>query len=221
MDLKKYSKNKDLISTDLVITFTVIVLCMVLFSFFPTRDSFQKVVLSLVFLFLVPYLYIRVVLKDKLKNFGFNFNKWIGGFWIMPICFILAGGFFYLVFNYTDFKESYYLGKYKLIKNFWYLFFYEFLLVNLFVLLYEFFFRGFIMFYFEKKFGFYTVFVQFLFFILFLDILELLNLDYIFYVFTALLAGLIAYKSRSLVYSYFFSIIVLVVADLIYLKLVQ
>lgn len=221
MDLKKYSKNRDLINTELVITFTVIVLCMILFSFFPTKDIFQKVVLSLVFLFLVPYLYIRVVFKDRLDNFGFKFDKWRSGFWIMPLCFVIAGGFFYLVFNYTDFKESYYLGKYTLIKNFWYLFLYEFLAVNLFVLLYEFFFRGFVMFYFEKKFGFYTIFIQFLFFILFLDILEQLNMDYIFYLFTSLMAGLIAYKSRSLVYSYFFSIIVLVMADLIYLKLVQ
>jgi len=195
--------------------------CMVLFAFFPTKGIFQQAVLSLVFLFLVPFLYIKIVFKDKLENFGFKLTRWKDGFWMMPICFLIAGGFFFLIFKYTDFQNVYFLGRYTLTENFFYFFLYEFLAVNLFIFLYEFFFRGFVMFYFEKKFGIYAIFFQFLIFILFMDILERVNLNYIFYFFTALIAGVISYRSRSLVYSYFFSIIVLVTADLIYLKLLQ
>lgn len=220
MNIKNYSKRKELFTAETVITFTVVLVAMLLFSFFPTADIFQQIILSATFLFLVPFLYIKIVLKEDLGNFGLRILPWKDGWWLMPICFLIAGGFFYLVFEYTDFQENYFLGDYTVTKNFGYLFLYEFLAVNMFIILYEFFFRGFVMFYLEKKIGVYAIFGQFLFFVLFMDILERGNLNYIFYFFTALMGGLIAYRSRSLVYSYFFSIIVLVTADLIYLKLV-
>ena len=219
MNIKNYSKKKELFNGETVITFTVVLVAMLLFSFFPAADLFQQVILSITFLLVVPYLYIKLVFEEKLENFGFKAPLWRDGWWLMPICFLIAGGFFYLIFKHTDFKEIYFLGDYTVTKNFFYLFLYEFLAINLFVVLYEFFFRGFLMFYLEKKIGVYAIFGQFLFFVLFMDILERGNLNYVFYYFTALMAGLIAYRSRSLVYSYFFSIIVLVTADLIYLKL--
>lgn len=220
MDIN-YKKRGELFDTEMVVTFTVALVCMLLFSFFPVKNPFQEVVLSLVFFFLVPYLYIKIILKKKMFEFGFQLTKWKEGFIFMMFCFFVMGIFFYLVFNYTDFESVYFLGKYKLVNSFWYLLIYEFLVVNLFVLLYESFFRGFLMFYFKKKFDVYAVFIQFLMFLIFLDLLERLSLDYIFYIMTALLSGLIAYKSKSLVYSYFFSIIVLIASDLIYLKMIK
>jgi len=112
MDIKNYSNNRDLISAETAITFTVMLACMVLFAFFPTKGIFQQAVLSLVFLFLVPFLYIKIVFKDKLENFGFKLTRWKDGFWMMPICFLIAGGFFFLIFKYTDFQNVYFLGRY-------------------------------------------------------------------------------------------------------------
>lgn len=220
MDIN-YRKNKELFDVETVVTFTVALVCMLLFSFFPVKNSFQEVVLSLVFLFLVPYLYIKIILKKELKDFGFRFHKWKGGIIILPACFLIMGILFYVVFKYTNFKETYFLGEYKMINSFWYLFVYEFVIVNLFVFLYEVFFRGFLMFYFKNKFDIFAVFIQFLLFIVFLDLLERVSMDYVFYIMASLLSGLIAYKSKSLVYSYLFSIIVLIAGDIIYLKLTK
>ena len=220
MDIN-YKKRRELFDVETVVTLTVVLACMLLFSFFPVKNSFQEVVLSLVFLFLVPYLYIRVILKKKLADFGFQIKKWRGGFLIMPACFLIMGIFFYVVFKYTEFNKTYFLGEYEMVNSFWYLFIYEFLIINLFVFLYEAFFRGFLMFYFKDRFDIFSVFIQFLLFLVFLDLLERLSMDYIFYMMAALLSGLIAYKSKSLVYSYLFSIIVLIAGDIIYLKLTK
>ncbi|EKE20845.1 MAG: hypothetical protein ACD_7C00461G0005 [uncultured bacterium] len=221
MDIN-YKKTKEVFDTETIVTSAVILACMLLFSFFPIKSNyFQEITLSLAFLCLVPFLYIKIILKKELHNFGFQINKWREGFLIMPICFLIMGVLFYVVFKYTGFKDEYFLGNYEMTNSFWYLFVYEFLIVNLIVFLYEVFFRGFVMFYFKSRFNISAVFIQLLFFLLFLSILDQLSLDYIFYMMTALLAGLIAYKSKSLLYSYLFSIIVLIASDIIYLKLTK
>lgn len=220
MDIK-YKKTNKIFDTEMAVTLAVILACMLLFSFFPIkRNYFQEIAISLAFLFFVPFLYIKIVLKRKMMEFGFQIVKWKEGFFIMPACFLIMGILFYVVFNYTNFKEEYFLGNYEMTSSYWYLFVYEVLIINLIVFLYEVFFRGFIMFYFKNKFNIYAILVQFLIFILFLDMLGQLSLDYIFYMMAALLAGLIAYKSKSLLYSYLFSIIVLIASDIIYLKLI-
>lgn len=220
MDIK-YKKNNKIFDIEVVVTLAVILVCMFLFSFFPIKTNyFQEIAMSLVFLFLVPFLYIKIVLKRKMTEFGFQVVKWKEGFVILPVCFLIMGILFYVVFNYTNFKEEYFLGDYEMTNSYWYLFVYEVLIINLIVFLYEVFFRGFVMFYFKNKFNIYAIFVQLLVFILFLDMLGQLSLDYIFYMMAALLAGLIAYKSKSLLYSYLFSIIVLIASDIIYLKLI-
>jgi len=220
MNIDFINKRKS-INLEIIVTSIVILVCMILFSFFPVKGIFQQVVLSIVFLFLVPFLYIKIVFKDKLRNFGLQAGSWKEGFLVIPICFLLMAGLVYTVFKYTGFREYYFLGDYSFTQDFIYLFIYEFAVVNLWVALYEFFFRGFVMFYFGKKIGAYSIFIQFLFFILFFNILEKLNMDNIFYILIAPFAGWIAYKSKSLVYSYFFSIIVLVIVDIIYLKLAK
>lgn len=221
MDIK-YIKTKGIFNLETGVTLALIFACMWLFAFFPIEVGyFQGISLRLVFLFLVPYLYIRMILKKNLSEFGFQIVKWKEGFYIMPVCFLIMAGVFYVVFQYTDFKEVYFLREHSFVNSFLYLFIYEFLIINLDVFLYEVFFRGFVMFYFKNRFGIYSVFAQLIVFILFFYLLERLSLGYIFYMATALLAGLIAYKSKSLAYSYLFSIIVLIAGDIIYLKLTK
>ncbi len=219
MDIN-YKKTNKLFDAEMAVTAVIILACMLLFSFFPIeRNYFQEIAMNLTFLLLLPLLYIKIVLKRNLTEFGFQIIKWKEGFFIMPVCFLIMGVLFYVVFNYTNFKEDYFLGDYEMTNSFWYLLVYEFVIINLIVFLYEVFFRGFVMSYFRKKFNIYAVFIQFAVFLFFLYSLNELSFDYIFYMMTALLAGLIAYKSKSLVYSYLFSIIVLIAGDIIYLKL--
>lgn len=216
-----FRKKSNLSNKENIVTALVILLCIVLFSFSPTSGVFQQVTVSIVFLLVLPILYIKIALKEKLEKFGFTLESWKNGFFLMLMCFVIMALSFYLIFNYSNFKDGYFLGSSNVGNKFLYLFIYEMLLVNLFVFLYEVFFRGFIMFYFKNKFGIYTIFVQFIFFLLFLGITEKLTLDYIFYIISAPLAGLIAYKSKSLLYSYLFSIIIIIAGDIIYLKLVN
>jgi len=219
--MKRKIEFKKLVDLKTVIVILFVFVCMAVFSFLPTKDTFQEVVLGFFALLILPLFFIKMVLKEKVCNFGFQIKSWKGGFWFLPLSFLVAALAGYVVFEYTSFKDNYFLGNFSFTKDFWYLFTYEFLVVNFFVLLYEVFFRGFVMFYFDKKFGANSIFIQFLFFIFFLFVLGKLDLNNIFYIVTSFLAGMIAYKSRSLVYSYFFSIITLIVADIIYLKLTR
>lgn len=220
--MKNLEKIRNLVNLELVVSFSVMILCILLYVFFPIKenDNFQQFFVNLAFLFILPLLYIKVVLKDRMRNFGFQLVSWKEGFWMMPLFFLVFFLITYVVFKYTNFKDNYVLGNFQFVNNFWYLFFYEFVIVNIFVFFYELFFRGFVMFYF-KKFGFFSIILQLGLFLLFFGIMGRLNLDGIFYILSALLAGIIAYRSRSLVYSYFFSIIVLVAVDIIYLKLIK
>ena len=223
ISFRKQAYLRNIIDLELIVSFSVMFLCILFYIFFPTKenDNFQQFFINLSFLFILPLLYVKIVLKDKMRNFGFQLVSWKEGFWFMPLNFIVFGIFVYLVFKYTSFKDTYLLGNFQFVKNFWYLFFYEFVVVNIFVFFYELFFRGFVMFYFRKKFGIISVFLQFIFFLMFFWMMGRANLDGIFYIIAAPLAGLIAYRSKSLVYSYFFSIIVLVAVDIIYLKFIK
>ena len=223
INLKKRVEIKNLIDLELIISFSIMFLCLLLYIFFPIKegDNFQQFFVNLAFLFILPLLYIKVVLKGRMRNFGFQLVSWREGFWIVPACLAIFSLFVYGIFYHTDFKDNYLLGSFQFVNSFWYLFFYEFVIVNIFVLFYELFFRGFVMFYFAKKFGSLSILIQFFMFVLFFWMMGRISLDGIFYVLVAPLAGIIAYRSKSLAYSYFFSIIVLVAVDIIYLKLIK
>jgi hypothetical protein len=216
-----FKKNETIFNIEHIISVTVILICMLMFLFFPHNGLFQEFFLSAISLFLIPFFYVKIVLKRSLTEFGFQLRAWKAGWVIVPLSFLAMSLLVYFVFQYTNFKEVYFLGKYSLINNFWYLLMYEFLAVNFFVILYEIFFRGFVMFYFERIFNIYAVFIQFLIFIILLVILPETLINYIFYAALSFFAGLIAYKSKSLVYSYLFSIIVLIAIDLIYLRITR
>lgn len=220
MDIN-YRKQNPLLSLEVAITSLVALVCMGLFIFVPTKGIFQEVVLTLISLLLIPILYIKIILKEKLINFGCQLPTWREGLFIIPISFFIISIFAWIVFRHTDFLVDYSLGGTVVAKSVWYFMLYEFLLVNFFVVVYEFFFRGFLMFYFVKKKDIWGVFIQWAVFMVFCGMSDKFSLDYIFYFISAILSGIIAYKSKSLVYSYFFSIIVLVIMDVIYLKLIK
>ncbi len=216
--IKKINKS----DVEVFITFGVVLLSMLLFAVFPYRGLFQEIMVSLIFLLVVPWLFVKFVLKKKWQDFGLRLpdrkditgNLFIGG-----ASFLIVIMLMYLISRHTSFGEQYYLAKSSLRENFVYFLLYEFLAVNFFVFLYEFFFRGFVMFYFAKRIGAYAIIFQFLIFLLFLDISNQLNLSSAYYMIIAPFAGLIAYRSNSLLYSYLFSIITVVVGDLVFIKL--
>lgn len=206
-----------LLSKKNILTFTLALFCLLLHSVFPGKDYFQKIVISLVFLLVIPILYIKIVSKESLKDFGLKLGNWrLGVMWLF-ISLAISLLALYLIYNYTSFAEKYYLPQ-KIIKSFGLFAFYEIVIVGFFVALYEFFFRGFTMFSFSEKLGFNAIALQFILFILFLIIAKDFNWVFAPYIAAAPIAGMIAYKSGSLIYSYLFSLLFAIISDAMYIS---
>lgn len=200
-----------------VLTVILALFCLLLHIIFPTRDYFQKVIVSLIFLLVLPVLYIKIVLKESLKNFGLKLGDWRQGIIWLLISFTVSLPVLYLIYNFTGFAEKYYLPQ-KLIESFGLFAFYEVLLVGFFVALYEFFFRGFVMFSFSENLRLNAVILQFVLFVLFLVIAKDFNWVFAPYLISAPFAGVIAYKSQSLIYSYLFSLLFIIISDALYIN---
>jgi len=199
-----------------IVSVLMMVFCLLMIRLFPEENYFQKIIISLVFLLVIPVLYIKIVLKESLRNFGLRIGNWKQGIaWIM---LSLVGSFFiiFLLYQYAGMAEKYHVPQ-NIIQNFGLFVFYESVLVSFFIALYEFFFRGFVMFSFSEKLGYWAVISQFALFILFLIIMKDFNWTFAPYLISAFFAGVIAYKSRSLFYSYLFSLLFVIISDAVYI----
>lgn len=208
---------KSLLNKKSIFTVVLAIFCLLLHVMFPTRDHFQKVIVSLVFLLVLPVLYIKIVLKESLKNFGLKLGNWRQGVIWLLISFTASLLALYLIYNFAGFAEKYYLPQ-RIIESFGLFAFYEVLIVGFFVALYEFFFRGFVMFSFSEKLGLNAIILQFILFVLFLVIAKDFNWTFAPYLISAPFAGVIAYKSKSLIYSYLFSLLFVVISDAVYVN---
>lgn len=195
-----------------LISSVVILTCLLLLAFFPTQGSLQNFSASLFFLFLLPILYIRFILKKDLRNFGFNLQNAQAGFvWAIGMFFVSALLIFALMY-FFDFENKYLLPAY-LAQNFNLFLFYELILVNFILFLQEFFFKGFILFLFSEKLGFVTVIIQALIFTLFLLFASDLIWKLAPFIILSFTGGIVAYKSRSFLYSYLMSLFFLIILD--------
>lgn len=202
-----------------LITSAVIIAGIALFLFFPTQGSAQAVTASLVFLFLIPLLYLKLILKKSSKNYGWQLGDWKKGVAFALISLVVSLLIFYILFQYTNFSQNYQLPL-AATQKFWFFLFYEFLLVGFFLALYEFFFRGFVMFSFSQRLGLLSPFFQFSLFALFLFAAGSFDWENVFYLITSFFSGWIAYQSRSLLYSFVFSLAFIFIADALIIKLV-
>jgi len=199
-----------------IVSVLMMVFCLLMIRLFPEENYFQKIIISVTFLLAIPALYIKIVLKESLKNFGLKLGNWRQGIAWTLISFAILALISYLIYNYTNFVEKYYLPQ-KVIESFKLFAFYEIAIVGFFIALYEFFFRGFIMFSFSEKLGYWAVISQFALFVLFLIIMEDFNWMFAPYIMISFFSGVIAYKSRSLFYSYLFSLLFVIISDAVYI----
>ena len=210
------------LNKELIVTTLIIIACIFLAIFFPVNGIYQRVISGIVFFIIVPILYVKFILKKEIKNyFNINFNKPKNkdNLLITLLVFIMTILLFLAINKYTSFSNHYFLKNSILIRSFLGFIAYEFLIVNIFIASYEFFFRGFIMSYFSKKLGIYSIYIQFIFFLMLLLITNNLSIAFIYYIIIALSAGVVAYKNRSIVYSYIFSLITIIIGDIIFLSL--
>ena len=151
--------NREFFSTSLVI-----LACLVLFSVFPTNGIFQEIISSLTFFFVVPALYVKIILKKDLKEFGFQKGDFKKGIMLGLGGLVFSAAIVYVCFSYFSFAKNYPLPE-SIKTSFQFFILYEVFIVGFFTILYEFFFRGFIQFSFANRMGLWVVLVQFVLFV--------------------------------------------------------
>ncbi len=207
-------RNKEFLVTSLVVMISLLFL-----GYFKENSQISPalqgfIVVAAVFL-VIPVLYCRIVLEQPLSRLGFQRgNPWagIGG---SVLALGLALGALFVLWNFTPLFERYRL---PVIVEEQFLFFvlYEILLNGLFLFFFEVFFRGMILLLWLRDLRIWGVFFQALIFagILYLsgDIGSNINPAVLPVLLFAPFAGLIAYQSRSIWYSFgaswFFALLV-------------
>ncbi len=214
--------KKQIISVqkEMLITSGIIFVCMVLFIVFPVNNVFQRIISSFTFLFLIPLLYVKIILGKKISDFGWQTENWRRAIkWILiaSLIFILTH---LILYKFTVFPEKYLLIQSNIRDYFQIFLIYEMLVVY-FLLLYAFFFQGFVMFYFSHQIGRIAIILQTILFYIFMDVANSFKWDNIQFIILAPLAGLIAYKTKSIFYSVGFSLLAVIISDAFYIKLVN
>lgn len=203
---------------EFVITLFFVVIILITYRLFPAQDPFQNLVIMAVFLGIIPVLFNNIFLKRKLSNVGFSFGNWQQGLLWSVVCLIVAGALFYVPVHFLFFYKHYTLPP-EIINNFKNFVLYELSYVLPVVFLYDIFYRGFIILTLGRRIFYWAIVVQAILFY----ILVATNKSFIWglvpYLISAPLAGIVVYKSRSILYStvmqFFF--IVMVNTYLIYL----
>lgn len=214
MRINLVKEKKDLI------LFLVALISLLLFVFFPANNSFQEVVKSLLFLLIIPLLSATIVLKEKIDSLGLQKGNWKQGLFWMIFSGILGGLVFYVILEYTPFRLKFALPSFMSYK-FFYFILYEIFIAGFFLALYEFFFRGVLMLKLMKPLGNWSIVLQALAVILFFWATQNVNWDTVQYMILAPLAGITAYKSQSLVYSFGGSLLFIFIANSLAIGLVK
>ena len=201
-------ENKETAITSLVIVF-----CLALSVFFPTKNSAQLFTSNIFFLVIIPILYYKLILKIKISELGLALNDKKIGFFGGALMFLVNLIIFYLLYQFTDFNQNYLLSPH-IVHNFWIFLFYELLVANMFVFIQEFFWRGFILLYFSRKIGPLAIFLQF---IIFVGVMLLISQNSFWQMAPTLVisltSGIIVYKNRSIFYSWIFSLLSILILD--------
>jgi membrane protease YdiL (CAAX protease family) len=190
----------------------VVLSCLMLVIFFPAQGVLQEFSRSLFFFFLLPILYIKIILKKNLYDFGFNLQNPLISFSWMTGMFFVSALIIYILMYFFDFENNYLLPAY-LAQNFGMFLFYELVLMNFILFIQEFFFKGFVLSLFTKKFGFVATIIQTLIFTLFLLFTDTMVWQLTVIILLSFTGGIVAYKSRSFIYSYLMSLVFLILLD--------
>jgi membrane protease YdiL (CAAX protease family) len=205
--IKKPQTNQELLASCLIVF-----VCLGLFLIFPANDFFQKSCKYLFFLFLVPIIYIKMILKRNLFEFGFILpRKKSDFFWAIGVLFAFLIFCFCLV-EFTNFKNHYHLfGSIR--NNFSDFLLYELLFFNFLLLIQEFFFKGFLLFSFSQKIYSWSIVLTFLAFYLTLFFQKITHWQMLPLLFLFFFGAWLTYKTKSLWLSYLTSLIAMILFE--------
>jgi membrane protease YdiL (CAAX protease family) len=197
---------------EMILSLSIAIVCLGLFFLFPARGAFQDFTRTFFFFGAIPALYTSFVLKKKLRDFGLAFavdQKSIFWFFAAFIATLLAS---WLLIQYTPFKEAYSIPNY-LLGNFKLFLLYELVFVNIWLFFLEAFFKGFLLFTLEKKFGIWSVLLSAAFLVIFIFISGILSWENASVIVLSLTGGLLAYKTRSFIHSYLMGLLYIIILD--------
>ncbi len=203
------------------ITGMTILVSLALYYFFPSDarldPMLQNIVAGIAFLLVVPILYVRTVLKEKVQALGFQASHrrlgWVAVVLsVIPALAVLA----FLVKVYS--VGAHYALPTSVIQSFPLFLFYEVFIVGAIAFLYEVFFRGFVMLLWLRDFGFGAALFQALLFVGTYAVLRggITWQDMPLF-FTAVIAGFVAFYTKSIWYSFATSWLFLFLADAYFL----
>lgn len=200
--------------SELSVSSALILVCLFLSIAFPVdKESLgQLLTKNIFFLVIIPALYIKLILKKDLSDFGLNTKDkkkgliW-GAFFLVALLCV-----YYLLLNYTLLPKKYILPQ-NIVSSFAFFLIYELILMNILIFTYEFFFRGFILFLFSKKIGYWAILLQAVIFLAFSLISNGFFWQFSAPLILSLSSGFLAYRSRSFIFSYIVSLVFIIIMN--------
>lgn len=180
----------------------------------------QGFIASTVFFLVIPFLYCKIILKEPVGSLGWQKGDVSHGIIALLFSLPLAVAALALIaYSFPEFRETYTLPV-SVSTQFGLFLLYELLLVPITVLMYEVFFRGLIELLWLRAWGAWqAIVVQSLLFVGLLALSADLTWQKTPYLVFLPFAGYIAYRSRSIWYSFFASWLFIVLADIFLLSI--
>ncbi len=191
----------------------IAVFSLLLFSLFPAQGFIEKFTKAALFLFVVPWLYIKLVIKKKLSSFGFNLRSPEANIKEGIAVLIIYILFAYVLIDFTDFARQYSVPELAQ-RNIGFFIFYQLVLINFIFFFQEYFFKGFFITLLRPIVGWLSILIQsaiYLLPLLFIgqDIWQIIPAALV-----SLLGGALAYRGKSFFYSYASGLIFFIILDL-------
>lgn len=215
----RYEKLKNLSSWKETIFSTIaIVLFLLIYNFFPSNHGsglwpfFQTITKGFFFLVLAPLLFIKLVLKKKPQNFGLNLKNKKKGFTYAALALVFSLILSYILIKYTDFLQFYKLEA-SVVNNFWIFLLRDLVILNAVLFIFEYFYKGFVLGVYSEKFLYGAIFIQAFFYLTPNIIFSESFSSIVPTAMIILLGGIVAYSTKSFLYSYFYSLAYSIILD--------
>ena len=205
-----------------IVTGSLVLFSLAFLGFFRESESvspvFQSLIVSIAFFLVIPLLYSKIVLKESLKNLGWQKGNMALGVLSGIVCVAIGLVAVFFLAKYFPFRENYLFPSLVETDFRWFVF-YEIVLVGFTVLLYEAFFRGLVQYLWLSNTGIFAILVQSALFFALLYFSDDLIWQKAPLLIFAPLSGIIVYYSHSLWYSLAASWIFFLLTDIFLLML--
>jgi len=191
-------------------------------EFFNSHETFKFIdkefaafgywfILDSVLFFFIPLIIIKLILNEKIKNYGLAFKNVKIGWFVFIISIVFFIPIIFFISNSETFSQFFPLMENA--KNDFLIFLLYETLFILFIFSWEFIFRGFMLFGLEKRFGIYSIFIQMIPFVILHNGKPFI--ETIASIFGAIFLGYLALRTRSIFYGFCIHVFILITLDII------